>query len=145
MAVKSDNILDHNMHSEYIELKEDVADRLNKKGILPLIPGQQNYDLNAWAATSASLENGDTIEVRRVFYEQPPAIARYFDPYAGTGTGVQSLLETFGFGQFSPGINFLLMPMNFDLQKIQSYYYVHHNNLYYQETIQVYYCIIYFV
>jgi len=91
-----------------------------KKGILPLIPGQQNYDLNAWAATSASLENGDTIEVRRVFYEQPPAIARYFDPYAGTGTGVQSLLETFGFGQFSPGINFLLMPMNFDLQKIQS-------------------------
>jgi hypothetical protein len=91
-----------------------------KKGILSLIPGQQNYDLNAWAATSASLENGDTIEVRRVFYEQPPAIARYFDPYAGTGTGVQSLLETFGFGQFSPGINFLLMPMNFDLQKIQS-------------------------
>jgi hypothetical protein len=91
-----------------------------KKGVLPLIPGQQNYDLNAWAATSASLENGDTIEVRRVFYEQPPAIARYFDPYAGTGTGVQSLLETFGFGQFSPGINFLLMPMNFDLQKIQS-------------------------
>ena len=91
-----------------------------KKGILPLIPGQQNYDLNAWAATSASLENGDTIEVRRVFCEQPPAIARYFDPYAGTGTGVQSLLETFGFGQFSPGINFLLMPMNFDLQKIQS-------------------------
>jgi hypothetical protein len=91
-----------------------------KKGSLSLIPGQQNYDLNAWAAASASLEDGDTIEVRRVFYEQPPAIARYFDPYAGTGTGVQSLLETFGFGQFSPGINFLLMPMNFDLQKIQS-------------------------
>jgi hypothetical protein len=91
-----------------------------KKGTLPLIPGQQHYDLNAWAAASESLAAGDTIEVRRVFYEQPPAIARYFDPYAGTGTGVQSLLETFGFGQFSPGINFLLMPMNFDLQKIQS-------------------------
>jgi hypothetical protein len=91
-----------------------------KKGVLPLIPGEQDYDLNAWAAVSESLESGDTIEIRRVFYEQPPAIARYFDPYAGTGTGVQSLLETFGFGQFSPGINFLLMPMNFDLQKIQS-------------------------
>jgi hypothetical protein len=91
-----------------------------KKGVLPLIPGEQDYDLNAWAAVSESLESGDTIEVRRVYYEQPPAIARYFDPYAGTGTGVQSLLETFGFGQFSPGINFLLMPMNFDLQKIQS-------------------------
>ena len=91
-----------------------------KKGTLKLIPGEQDYDLNAWAAVSESLESGDAIEVRRVYYEQPPAIARYFDPYAGTGTGVQSLLETFGFGQFSPGINFLLMPMNFDLQKIQS-------------------------
>lgn len=30
MAVKSDNVLDHKMHSEYIELKEDVAERLNK-------------------------------------------------------------------------------------------------------------------
>lgn len=91
-----------------------------KKGTLKLTPGEQDYDLNAWAAASESLAAGDTIEIRRVFYEQPPAIARYFDPYAGTGTGVQSLLETFGFGQFSPGINFLLMPMNFDLQKIQS-------------------------
>jgi len=91
-----------------------------KTGLLPLKPFQQNYDLNEWAAVSESLAPGDRIEVRRVFFEQPPAIARYFDPYAGTGTGVQSLLETFGFGQFSPGINFLLMPMNFDLQKIQS-------------------------
>jgi hypothetical protein len=82
--------------------------------------GVQNYDLNAWAADSASLDAGDRIEIRRVFYEEPPAIVRYFDPYAGTGTGIQSLLETFGFGQFSPGINFLLMPINFDVQKIQA-------------------------
>ena len=30
MAVKNENILDHNMHSEYIELEKDVANRLNK-------------------------------------------------------------------------------------------------------------------
>ena len=30
MTVKSDNILEHNMHSEYIELEDDVAKRLNK-------------------------------------------------------------------------------------------------------------------
>jgi|GEM_PF-1065407 S-adenosylmethionine:tRNA-ribosyltransferase-isomerase (queuine synthetase) len=30
MAVKDDNILNHKMHSEYIELKEDVANRLNE-------------------------------------------------------------------------------------------------------------------
>jgi hypothetical protein len=92
-----------------------------KKGELQCQPGVQDYDLNAWAAVSASLSgSGDRIEVRRVFFEEEPAIARYFDPYAGTGTGIQSLLETFGFGQFSPGINFLLMPISFDALKLQA-------------------------
>jgi hypothetical protein len=89
-------------------------------GTLKMTVGIQDYDLNAWAAESASLNPGDRIEIRRIFYEEPPAIVRYFDPYAGTGTGIQSLLETFGFGQFSPGINFLLMPINFDVQRIQA-------------------------
>ncbi len=89
-------------------------------GALQMTAGVQDYDLNAWASASASLEPGDRIEIRRIFYEEPPAIVRYFDPYAGTGTGIQSLLESFGFGQFSPGINFLLMPINFDVQKIQA-------------------------
>ena len=89
-------------------------------GSLDMTQGVQDYNLNAWAAASASLENGDSIEIKRIFYQEPPAIARYFDPYAGTGTGIQSLLESFGFGQFSPGINFLLMPINFDVQRIQA-------------------------
>lgn len=91
-----------------------------KRGVLEMKGGVQNYDLNAWAAASASLNEGDAIEIRRVFFEESPAIARYFDPYAGTGTGIQSLLETFGFGQMSPGINFMLMPIFFDVLKIQA-------------------------
>ena len=51
---------------------------------------------------------------------QPAAINRYFDPYAGTGTGIQSLMQTFGFGNYSPGVNFMLMPMFFDALKIQA-------------------------
>jgi len=89
-------------------------------GSISLSAGKQDYDLNVWASLSASLEPNDSIEVKRIFYENPPAIVRYFDPYAGTGTGIQSLLETFGFGQFSPGINFMLMPIYFDLEKIQA-------------------------
>ena len=89
-------------------------------GSIPLIHNQQDYDLAKWAAESASLAPGDVIELKRVFYDSPPAIVRYFDPYAGTGTGVQSLLETFGFGNYSPGINFLLMPVYADLEKIQA-------------------------
>ena len=87
-------------------------------GSIKLQNGVQDYDLKAWA--SASGISGSGIEIKKIFYEQPPAIVRYFDPYAGTGTGIQSLLETFGFGQFSPGINFLLMPIYFDVQKLQS-------------------------
>lgn len=86
-------------------------------GSLDLRHNQQVYDLNEWAI-SQSIVGG--IEIKRVFYESPPAIVRYFDPYAGTGTGVQSLLETFGFGNYSPGINFLLMPVYADLEKIQA-------------------------
>ena len=89
-------------------------------GSLHLEPGKQVYDLNAWAAASASLETGDRIEIRQIFYQEPPAIVRYFDPYAGTGTGVQGLLETFGFGSYSPGVNFMLMPVYWDIQKIQA-------------------------
>jgi hypothetical protein len=89
-------------------------------GSLTLQEGVQDYDMNAWAAASASISASDSIEIKRVFFEAPPAIVRYFDPYAGTGTGIQSLLETFGFGQMSPGINFLLMPIFFDVMKIQA-------------------------
>lgn len=89
-------------------------------GSLDMKMGRQTYDLNAWASASASLEPGDSIEVKRIFYEAPPAIVRYFDPYAGTGTGLQSLMDTFGFGQFSPGVNFMLMPIYFDVLKVQA-------------------------
>jgi len=87
---------------------------------LPITAGNQNYNLNTWATASASLQPGDSIEVKTVFQQTPPAIVRYFDPYAGTGTGIQSLLESFNFGSYSPGINFMLMPLNFDMLKLQA-------------------------
>ena len=89
-------------------------------GSIDTVASQQDYDMNAWAAASASLATGDSIEIKRVFYQAPPAIVRYFDPYAGTGTGMMQLLDTFGWGNYSPAINFLLMPINYDLQKIQA-------------------------
>jgi hypothetical protein len=86
-------------------------------GSFTMVNGVQDYDLEA--ALSGSGITG-SIELKELFYKAPPAIVRYFDPYAGTGTGIQSLLESFGFGQMSPGINFLLMPIYFDVQKIQA-------------------------
>tara|TARA_R110000822_G_scaffold46909_3_gene124745 strand:+ start:452 stop:1654 length:1203 start_codon:yes stop_codon:yes gene_type:complete len=86
-------------------------------GSLSLSQSVQEYDLTQWA-----VDQGITgsIEVRKVFYEAPPAIMRYFDPYAGTGTGVQSLMDAFDFGSYSPGVNFLLMPASYDILKTQA-------------------------
>tara|TARA_R110000803_G_scaffold24551_2_gene59120 strand:+ start:745 stop:1887 length:1143 start_codon:yes stop_codon:yes gene_type:complete len=86
-------------------------------GSLKVSASIQEYNMDAWA-TSAGITG--SIEVRRVFYEAPPAIMRYFDPYAGTGTGVQSLMDAFDFGSFSPGVNFLLMPASYDILKVQA-------------------------
>jgi hypothetical protein len=88
-----------------------------RSGSFTLVPGVQDYNLKS--ALSSSGVTGSA-EIKEIFYQAPPAIVRYFDPYAGTGTGIQSLLETFGFGQMSPGINFLLMPIYFDVQKVQA-------------------------
>jgi hypothetical protein len=85
---------------------------------IDLYPGVQDYNLTEWAV-QLGVEIGD-LEIKRVFYEAPPAIVRYFDPYAGTGTGMMQLLDSFGFGGYSPAINFLMMPMNYDVQKLQA-------------------------
>ncbi len=86
-------------------------------GSLDITGSVQNYDMNAWA-TGEGITGG--IEIRKIFYESPPAIQRYFDPYAGTGTGIQSLMDAFEFGRFSPGVNFLLMPASYDVLKTQA-------------------------
>ena len=86
-------------------------------GSFDIVPGRQVYDLNDWAVSQSI---SSSIEVRRVFYEASPAITRYFDPYAGTGVGMMQMLDSFGWGSYSPAINFMLMPVNYDLQKIQA-------------------------
>ena len=86
-------------------------------GSITLTPGQQEYDLNQWAIDH---DIQGRIEIVKVFYQAPPAIMRYFDPYAGTGTGIQSLMDAFDFGSYSPGVNFLLMPTSFDVSKVQA-------------------------
>jgi hypothetical protein len=86
-------------------------------GSITINKNQQNYNLTEWAENEG-ITGG--IEVRKLFYQAPPAIMRYFDPYAGTGTGVQSLMTAFDFGSFSPGVNFLLMPTSYDILKTQA-------------------------
>jgi hypothetical protein len=85
-------------------------------GSLTLTPGVQNYDIKSWA-DSQNIQGG--IEIKRIFYENTPAITRYFDPYAGAGAGMMSMMDSMGFGGYSPAMNFMLMPLSYDLQKFQ--------------------------
>lgn len=86
-------------------------------GSIPLTASVQEYDLDVWKDTQNVT---GSIEVKQVFYQNTPAIVRYFDPYAGTGYGSQQLLDVFGFGNYSPAINFLLMPIYYDVSVIQA-------------------------
>jgi hypothetical protein len=89
-----------------------------KKGYIDLIPGQQTYNLQSlWGNVS---ESGNRIEIRKVFHEFSPAIVRYFDPYVGTGAGTQQLLDSFGWGSYSPAVSFLVMPLYADLLRMQA-------------------------
>ena len=87
-------------------------------GSIPLTEGVQNYNLDTFA-TQEGISPGD-LEIKRIYYQAPPAITRYFDPYAGTGTGTMGMLDGFGFGGDSPAINFMMMPINYDIAKLQA-------------------------
>jgi len=88
-------------------------------GSLALTASVQTYDLGKWAEDNLGVSGSD-FEIKRVFYEAPPAIVKYFDPYAGSGTGAMNMMDSFGWGEYSPAVNFMLMPMNFDIQKLQA-------------------------
>jgi hypothetical protein len=87
-------------------------------GSLPVTAGIQRYDL--LSVVSSSISGSEAVYIKKIKHYAPTAINRYFDPYAGTGTGIQSLMQSFGFGNYSPGVNFMLMPLSFDIAKIQA-------------------------
>jgi len=89
-----------------------------QRGTLDVTVGTQRYDL--LSSVSSSISGSEAVYMKRIYHYAPSAINRYFDPYAGTGTGIQSLMQTFGFGNYSPGVNFMLMPMYFDVLKLQA-------------------------
>ena len=83
-----------------------------KKGHITLTSSKQVYDLqDVWANVS---ESNKRIEVQRVFNDRPAAITRFYDPYAGS-FDQRTLLDSFGFGNVSPAISFILRPISQDL------------------------------
>lgn len=88
-------------------------------GSITLMNGQQVYDLQDWGVSSSIIQPGDRIEVKRIFYEGNPAINQYYDPYIGGSINYQGATENFGWASYSPGLNFTLFPVYWDIQRIQ--------------------------
>ena len=88
-----------------------------KKGSINVTKDVQEYDLNAlYAAVSES----GAIEIKRIYHEAPASANKYYDPYSTTGYGTANFVEGFGFGQFSPAVSFVLMPVFEDLLRMQA-------------------------
>lgn len=76
--------------------------------------GTQKYNLNS-LIRDIKAPTG-SIEIKRVHHYSPPASIRFYDPYLGN----QAMLDTFGFGAYSTGVSFMLMPMYADLLRVQA-------------------------
>ncbi len=88
------------------------------KGSVPLTSSVQDYDLKVWAKQQGI---SSSIEIKRVFYQEPiPASARYLAPFDGFGFGGVAAAGLMGMGGFGGSMGFLMMPLNYDMQIIQS-------------------------
>jgi hypothetical protein len=87
-------------------------------GSIALTASIQDYDLTDWAV-SQSITGG--IEIKRVFFQAPPAVNEMYTPYAG-GFGFDGDAAAFAFmgGGYGYGDNFLMMPLSYDMQTIQA-------------------------
>lgn len=90
-------------------------------GSFSTVADQQIYDLTDPSVTSFEEGNpsSGSFTIRNVFHHAPDALTRYFDPYVGSGLGSQGLLDQFGMGAYSPAVNFMMMPLHYDLIKLQ--------------------------
>jgi hypothetical protein len=89
------------------------------KAPLHLIPAQQTYDLQAWAISGSLISGDDRIVINKIHYESQPAINQYYDPYIGGSINYQGATENFGWASYSPGLNFVLFPIYWDISRIQ--------------------------
>lgn len=89
-----------------------------KRGYINVKKGEQNYDLQLlWGDL---FERGDRIEIKRIFHDRFPAIARIYDPFSMTGMSFSNILNELGFAGYSPATQFLMAPIFEDLLRNQA-------------------------
>ena len=103
-------------------LSEQYGEAVNVGGGVPLYTGsivltssKQVYDLESESRISSS-HNNKRLEIQRVFNQQPAAISRFYDPFAGSYDNIE-LLDNFGMGNVSPAVSYMLRPISYDLAR----------------------------
>lgn len=86
-------------------------------GSIYLTSSVQDYDLKKWAIDN-SITGG--IEIKKIFYEQIPAVNQLYSPWAGLAPGATSAVGLAGLAGFGPATSFLLMPTSYDIANIQA-------------------------
>jgi hypothetical protein len=114
------------MSQAYGTLANVGGDTDIKKAYIDMEVGKQEYDIASLAKDAATSQSFSALfntaskfEITKVFFESTPAIQRFFDPYSVGAQGTLNLLDEFGFGQYSPAAQFLLMPLFEDALRIQ--------------------------
>ena len=82
-------------------------------GSITLTSSKQVYDLETESNISTSHTN-KRLEIQKVFNQQPAAISRFYDPFAGSYDNIE-LLDSFGMGNVSPAVSYILRPISYDL------------------------------
>ena len=85
-------------------------------GSITLSASKQVYDLPTESTLESTVGSNNRIEVQRVFNQGPAAISRFYDPFAGTYDNIE-LLDSFGFGNVSPAVSYILRPISYDLAR----------------------------
>jgi len=88
-------------------------------GSLALTASIQVYDMQKWAVDNGYISGSDRIVIQEVSYKGNPAVNQYYDPFIGGSINYQGATENFGWSSYSPGLNFTLFPVYWDIQRIQ--------------------------
>ena len=85
-------------------------------GSITITSSKQVYDLPNDATLESSVTTGNPMVVQRVFNQAPAAISKFYDPFSGTYDNIE-LLDSFGFGNVSPAVSYILRPISYDLAR----------------------------
>lgn len=94
-----------------------------KSGSLDLTPGEQNYDVYAWATASQGMAPGDRLVIQRVMYQAPPAIYGYgaggYYPQLGGAGAWPGDWGGYGGAGYGGSNSTTYYPVFWDIQRIQ--------------------------